>query len=287
MSSKPKWLQNLVEFLVDNLAVLLTIGFAGYIIYRHEVAQLAVSTNELLTAILGVLGLLATSEIVERYRRLGTIEKSVKRALSLLESRFTDRPSAIAFFEKLPDIDSYVQGASQIDLCGVTLVSTINRQFSNLRECLEQGATIRLLIIDPDSLGPQMAAHRVEPADVDYYRTRLEAVLRDIDYLHKSWAEYQMRQSSLSEKGALSARLLPYVPSFGLLSFDANRSNGIAFVEIYPHGTGHKTQPTFDLTPHRDGMWYEYFVDQFEQMWNSARPWNPQTAANAREESSN
>ena len=129
MLDKPKWLQKLISFLIDNITVLLTIGFAGYIIYRQELAHMAFSTDELLTAILGVLGLLATSEIIERYRRLNSINKSVKRALSLLESRFTDRPSAIAFFEKPPRLDSYVQAAEQIDLCGVTLSSTINKLF--------------------------------------------------------------------------------------------------------------------------------------------------------------
>lgn len=276
MSNKPEWLQNLLGFLIDNITVLLTIGFAGYIIYRREVAQVAVSTDGLLTAILGVLGLLATSEIVERYRKLNSIEESVKRALLLLESRFTQRPSAVAFFEKPPRLDSYVQGADQIDWCGVTLSSTINKQFGYLRERLKQGAKVRLLVIDPDSLAPQMSARRSEePDDVDYYRTRLEATLRDIDYLHKGWKEYQSQQGS-SQTGSFSVRFLSYAPSFGLLSFDARRSDGIVFVEVYPHGSGYESPPTFDLTPHRDGEWYHYFVDQFEQMWEGARPWEPE-----------
>ena len=100
MSDKPKWPQTIAEFLIDNLTVLLTIGFAGFIIYRQEIAQTALSIDDLLTAILGVLALLATSEIVERYRKLNSIEKMVNRALSFLESRFTERPSAIAFFMK-------------------------------------------------------------------------------------------------------------------------------------------------------------------------------------------
>jgi len=275
MLDKPKWLQKLISFLIDNITVLLTIGFAGYIIYRQELAHMAFSTDELLTAILGVLGLLATSEIIERYRRLNSINESVKRALSLLESRFTDRPSAIAFFEKPPRLDSYVQAAEQIDLCGVTLSSTINKLFGNLRERLRQGANIRLLVIDPDSLAPQMSAQRSEePDDTDYYRTRLEATLKDIEYLHKNWQEYQVQQGA--SKGSFFVRLLSYAPSFGLLSFDANRSNGIVFIEIYPHGSGYESPPMFNLTPYRDGEWYKYFTEQFEQMWEGAKLWQPQ-----------
>ena len=165
MSDKPKWLQTLAEFLIDNVTILLTIGFAGYIIYRQEVARIAVSVDELLTAILWVLGLLATSEIVKRYRRLNSIGKSNKHILSLLESRFASRPSALAFFQKPQSIDSYVQGAEQIDLCGLTLTSTINKQLSNLREGLRKGTRIRILIADPDSFALKMSVLRSEDSD--------------------------------------------------------------------------------------------------------------------------
>jgi len=277
MSDKPKWPQTIAEFLIDNLTVLLTIGFAGFIIYRQEIAQTALSIDDLLTAILGVLALLATSEIVERYRKLNSIEKMVNRALSFLESRFTERPSAIAFFQKHPNLDQYVQSATQIDLCGVTLTSTVNKQFGNLRERLQMGAKIRILIIDPDSAALKMTAERsTSPDDTDYYRVRLDATLREIAYLFRSWEEIKTLQGDSSRAGSLAVRLMSYAPSFGIISFNANQDNGIVFVEIYPHKFGFKTPPNFELTPKRDGDWYKYFVDQFEEMWNAAKPWRPQ-----------
>ena len=107
MSSRSKWPQIIAEFLIDNIAILLTIGFTGFVIYRQEIAQIAVLTDALLTAILGVLALLATSEIIERYRRINSIERSSSGILHVLESRFTDRPSAVAFFQKPPILDPY------------------------------------------------------------------------------------------------------------------------------------------------------------------------------------
>jgi hypothetical protein len=288
MTDKPKWLQGAIEFLIDNLTVLLTIGFAGYILYRQEVVQAAVSTDELLTAILAVLALLATSEIVERYRRLGSIERAVGRTLSLMESRFTDRPSAIGFFRKPPDLDAHVASANQIDLLGATLTTTVNKQFSHLRERLRQGAEVRVLIMDPDSLGLQMSANRSGTADDQgYYRTRLEATFRDLEYLAKEVAhpgtELQpLQQRNLAQGGSLSVRLLSYAPSFGLISFDAGCANGIAFVEIYPHMI-FREQPSFDLTAQRDGQWYTFFVQQFDEMWSGAKPWEPGSALRARE----
>ncbi len=277
MTNKPKWLQIIAEFLIDNLTVLLTIGYAGFIIYRQEIAQTALSTDDLLTAILGILALLATSEIVERYRKLNSIEKAVNRSLSFLESRFTDRTSAIAFFQKPPSLDHYVQSANQIDLCGVTLTSTLNKQFGNLRERLEAGAKIRILVVDPDSVALKMSAERsTSPDDTDYYRVRLDAAFREIAYLFKRLEEFKAVQGNSSKAGNLYVRLLSYAPSFGIISFDTQQDNGIAFIEVYPHKFGHKSPPTFDLIPRRDGDWYTYFVDQFDEMWNAAKPWEPQ-----------
>jgi hypothetical protein len=279
MSSK-KLPQATAEFLIDNLTTLLTIGLAGFVIYRQEIAQIKVSTDDLLTAILGVLALLATSEIVERYRRLNSIERAVNRSLTFLESRFTDRPSAIAFFKKHPSLDHYIQSANQIDLCGVTLTSTINKQFGNMRERLQVGAKIRILVVDPDSVALKMSAERsTSPDDTEYYRVRLDATFREIAYLFRSWEEFEAIQDGSSRAGSLSVRLLSYAPSFGIISLDANRDNGIVFVEIYPHKFGFKSAPTFDVTPHRDGNWYKYFVDQFDEMWDAARPWQPEHLA--------
>lgn len=276
MENKRKIHQTIAEFLIDNITILLTIGFAGYILIRQEVTQTAVSTDDLLAAILAVLALLATSEIVERHRRLSSIDKAVHRSLSFLESRFTDRPSAIAFFAKQPDLDPFVQAANQIDLCGVTLTSTINKQFGNLRERLQSGAKIRVLVIDSESTALKMCAERsTKPDDTEYYRVRLDATLRELEYLFKSWEEFKTMQTNGEKTGTLSVRLMSYAPSYGILSFDPNHDNGTAFVELYTHKQGYKSPPAFGLTSHRDGNWYKYFLGQFDEMWLAARPWQP------------
>lgn len=39
----------------------------------------------------------------------------------------------------------------------------------------------------------------------------------------------------------------------------------------------YRVQPAFDLTLYRDGEWYNFFVEQFEQMWQGGQPWVPGT----------
>jgi hypothetical protein len=275
MENRPKWLQGLIDFLVDNLITLLTIGFATYIIIRQGINKQAFQTNDLLTALLAVVGLLATSELLERYRKLNSIDTSNKRVLAMMESRFTDRPSAIAFFQKPDSLESQFKGAQQIDMCGVTLTSTINKQFSNIRELIRRGGRIRILIIDPNSLAPAMSAARSEATeDVGYYQKRIAATFEDLKFLNRSYQSGELFNEK-SSRGCLEIKLLGYAPSFGLVSFNKNRSNGEIVVEIYPHMSGYSSAPTFNLTPHRDGEWYKYFVEQFDEMWELGKPWQP------------
>jgi hypothetical protein len=277
MQDRPKWIVSLTEFLIDNFTVLATIGYTSYVIYRREILKATITTDDLITAVLAVLGLLATSEIIERYRKLTSIDRSNKRILSLLESQLTDRPSAIAFFEKLPALDTYIQSANSIDMGGFTLTSAINKQFSNIRERIKEGAIIRLLIADPDSLALQMASLRSEDPDEGiYFRKRLDASLQDIEYLHRFWTEHQAQSSNPTKKGSLFVRLLPYAPSFSVLVFDRAQSYGKVIVEIYAHKTFRETA-AFSLTSQRDGNWYEYFANQFEVMWKEAKVWEPRS----------
>jgi len=273
MKSKPKWFLGFTNFLLDNATVLATVFYASYLIYRREVYKANITTDDLITGVLAVLGLLAISEIIERYRKLANIERLSNKAVTLLESQFADRPSAIAFFEKMPPLDPFVQASTSIDLCGFTLTSTINKQFSSIRERLKDGANVRLLISEPDSLALQMASLRSEDPDEGiYFGKRLAATIQDIEYLHKTWREYQ--PSGKSKKGHLEVRLLPYAPSFSILVFNGNQPQGKVIVELYAHKTFMETA-VFTLNSQKDGNWYEYFISQFEVMWKDAKIWEP------------
>ena len=273
-NSRRRLLYEIVDVVVDNAALILTIGFAGFVIYRHDIAKEDVSVEQLLTAILWVIGLFAISEIVERYRKLNAIQKSVDRSVSFLESRLADRPSAIAFFQKQPEISRFIQRANQIDLCGVTLTTTLGKSYGNLRSRLGEGAKIRVMLIDVESTALEMSAQRSSnPKDLDYYRTHIDSSLRELAYLYKSLQEN--RTSKKSNIGSITVKLLSYAPSFGMINIDPDQRDGVVFVEIYPHKLGYETPPTFDLTQERDQDWYNYFVRQFDQMWNVAKLWDP------------
>ena len=272
MHDKPKWLTITIDFLLDNLTVLITIGYATYIVYWQEFRNGNISTDRLITAVITVLALLATSEFIERYRRLSKIEKSTDRLVSLVQNQIIDKPSASRFFEPTPVLDSYVKNAHTIDLMGFSLTSVLNKQVSNLRETIKNGGTVRIIVADPasKSLGIKMSALRSEePENEGYYQKRLASSFEDIDYLHRS------HQNLSTNKGIFDVHLVNYAPSFGIMAFDVNQPDGIIFVEVYPHGSGYDTQIAFSLTKSRDGEWFRYFQRQFEDIWKNTAKWEP------------
>jgi hypothetical protein len=166
------------EFVVDYYDTFIALGvsaIAGYFGVRNNNSLL------LLGAISATLAILSGSIIRDRKDR-----KELKQQITELKRSLPDRPSALSFFRKTPDLAPFLQQAHQIDLCGVTLTNTLNRQFAILRERLDAGGTIRLLIIDPASHAIEMSAQRsASPKDTEYYRRRSESALSDITYLIK------------------------------------------------------------------------------------------------------
>ena len=133
------------------------------------------------------------------------------------------------------------------------------------------------MIIAPTKENLQAAAKRSESGSVKYYEDRLEAALGDIQHLYRKWQDYN--KTHKNKAGKLAIGLLPYTPSFGLLSFTSVKNRRVIMVEMYPHHKGYERSPHFILNPETDDDWIDYFAIQFEEMWNRTTPWSPDQVA--------
>lgn len=167
-----------------------------------------------------------------------------------------------------------MQGAQQIDWCGVTIEEEIHTNITKIRDGLKTGSTVRILVANPMSNALEMSALRSQGMRQERFKQKLDATLADMAYLHGCWTSYKSQETG-KLIGSLSVRLLPYAPSFGVFSFNKDGSNSVLFIEVYAHADGFGSFPQFVLTPQKDGRWYKFFVSQFEEMWESARPWTP------------
>ena len=76
--------EDVIWFLVENVPSLLTVAFAAYVLVQSQRA--ALQEMEVLLWLLGIVGLLATSELIERFRRLKRIEGASLRTLDAIQS---------------------------------------------------------------------------------------------------------------------------------------------------------------------------------------------------------
>ncbi|MCB0032470.1 MAG: hypothetical protein KDE51_00505 [Anaerolineales bacterium] len=201
-----------------------------------------------------------------------------ERVDALLKKLNQTKPSADQFFlQKRPELDDYIRQAKQIDLCGVTLTSTINKQLGNLRQCLGSGGRLRVMVIDPASAALGMAADRGEQTKskaIQYYTKRIDATFNDLVYLHENLKLIE------GNSDQIEVRLLPYPPSFGFYGFEIPPNNSCFIVEYYPHHSlGHGVTPSTTLTRENDAYWYNFYKQQYETMWERATIWEPTIAA--------
>jgi hypothetical protein len=260
---QPSRLQTFVEYLLDNLFDIATIVVAGYLVIRHQVKPFTSSDiGELATWILAVLGLIAVSGLWDRNRRLHRIERLSEESRDLALRYLTRRVRASDFFlseRRLSDKD--LSSATTVFMVGKTLARTTREYMYILGQRLVAGATIRFVILDPNSEALlEQAVLQSFGAPIDFWRNTLHTVETVIDAIAKT----------PGSKGKVEIGYLPYIPSFGLIMLDPDEPHGFCFVELYHHRSA-EFKPSFELRASDDPHWYKFFRQQFEIMWTSCR----------------
>ena len=211
---------------------------------------------------LATLALLAISTISSR-EQVDAFQRRIESLATLVEENVLGKIRAESFFlTEEPKLEAELEHAKHIYIAGATLTRTVTNYLGIFERRLREGASIRIVIIDPNSDAAKQAALRSYGVkDDDFYRNRIKPTLDLLSIL-----------SSLPDlKGKLELRFLPYVPSFGLVLIDPDGAEGSIYVEVYQHRSL-EPHPSFLLDAHRDEKWYRFFRHQFETLWSSARP---------------
>jgi hypothetical protein len=247
-------------FLGHNLEIYLTVSVS---LALGLLGIFSVVENRIIAAAtLGTLALLAFSNLTSR-NQVGELRDSVRQlATAVSEVVRDDVPAGRFLAVKAPSIQEELRGANDIRLVGVTLGRTVRDLAGGMERRLRAGATVRIVIIDPDSSAPLDAVARtLGVTSADLYRPRIASAIEILTHL----------ASRAQAGGHVEVRLLPFVPAFGMYLIDPNEPDGRVYVELYQHRSL-EPNPTFALQAERDGHWYSFFVRQFDILWDSARP---------------
>lgn len=224
-------------------------------------ARVGIATNEMLQWISIILALLATTQLLDRFRIMRDIDSKLERLID----RSQGISGATSFFaERIPYLEERFHKARSIAINGMTLSTTSDKFWGTFKQRIEDGAEIRLVIIDPEHPALSVAANRF------HKHQDPQRVKREIEHTLDNLESLMERTGS---KGSFQVRLLPYIPPYGIQLIDANSSQAEIWVELYTFRD--EPEPSFHLIPSRDGAWFAFFQQQFETMWNASRDWKP------------
>lgn len=256
-------LQKVIDFVLDNIFDIITIGIASSLVIRHAVRPFtSADIGELAVWILSVLGLLAVSGLWDRHRRLRRIEKLTEESNALILRRISGKIYANDFFVSTKLTDDVFSSANKILLAGITLTRMTREFMYALGQRLIAGAEIRLIIIDRavDSVMETMVSRSMGETTADYWRTRMQTVEAVVEAI----------AATPGATGRLKIGHLPYIPSFGLIFIDPDESHAFCRVELYHHRSA-ELNPTFEIRASDDRSWYDFFRRQYDILWNSCR----------------
>jgi hypothetical protein len=236
-----------------TMAVSLVLGVLGMLNVVNS-AMLAGAT-------LAMLGLVGAASLGGRLQ-----VTSLGEATAELANLVRERPEAAVSVDRLLSVSTSgtgadLPGAVDIRILGVTLCRTLRNTVLTLRSRLDDGATVRIALLEPSPDALQEAARRsTVPGSPELFQHRLQPT---IDLLRQLAAD--------APAGRFQVRLLSFVPAFGLIITDPSEAHGRVDVDIYSHRLA-VGEPTLTLLADRDRRWYPHFLQEFERIWSTGRP---------------
>lgn len=219
-------------------------------------------TNQVLAAILVVLGALASAMIVDGYSNTVYRKKldSVEESLELLLSRRTTPD--LETREILKPLAAWAPEAHNITIVGRSL-SIILWQSEYFRERLDGGATVRMVLMDHRNEGLLDAVARISGWEQGSLNASFET------------AQQQLQRISrlAGESSELEIRTLDAIMTMSFVSIDQGRPNASIIVEFLPYRVDPDRRPHLLLTATEHPEWYRYFLSVIDSIWNDAEAW--------------
>jgi hypothetical protein len=162
-------------------------------------------------------------------------------------------------------MDAFIRQSSDLFLCGISLIATVQGYRGLLREKVKQGARLRFLVLDPESpdvVGISDMWHRPQ----DHLANDIRGTLADLAVL-RGIAES-------AKTGSVAVRLLTSQPTFSFALRNVGKPDSVLRAELRGGGMEVMTRPGWELRP-LDSPWYERLVGACERLWNSSKPWHP------------
>ena len=259
---KKKW-----KFILSNLDTLIAIFLCIFVaIYG------VISGNQILFSLIAaVLGIIAFSLIRDRTAKDNLLHTVVSLE-KLVRELISGKAKSEKFFvnrNQLPSLSITMKKSKHtLDMMGTSLLSVGITYQATLRELIESGVKIRLLVSNPDNstLQEYLSKRYLEAETAIVHANQVRTSLTNL-------AQFVF---SVDKGDAIQIRITDHVQTISYIGNDVEKPTGRIQVEFYLNKTGLERDPIFFLDSTQDIHWYNEFKNQFEFLWNDAEGIDPQ-----------
>jgi hypothetical protein len=143
--------------------------------------------------------------------------------------------------------------------CGISLINVIPQLKEDFqRKLKKEGAKIRFLLIDPEWSALKSVADCTLETEKGI-RLDIEVSIERIEHIAKKGIG----------NGEIELRLLKVAPGYSMVLIDPEKPYGRIIVEFIGYGSPILERPHIELTRQKDSPWYEYFLRQYNKLWNA------------------
>lgn len=240
----------------QHLDLLVAVALAGLLVLLAIVDTWVVhvvppekTIPTVLSGVLAVLGVLASSFLVTRHRLESLTRASSEDVVELLRQK--------------PDLRPFLVASARVRMLGLNLRSTLHDHYYVLLEAVRRGLRLEVMVVDPTKVDLTDVALRFSrggaPAN---FIADFEAAVRNVAELN----------AAALQANAVQLRLIRFVPSFSLCVFDRTPGEAVALAEIYNYRSKNRSVPKILVDQGTHPFWFGHFQDQFDTLWQAAEP---------------
>lgn len=259
-----KRLVNIFLVSLEYLPSVVTLAFAAYVAALNEVK--ALSAEILLKWILILIGLIATSELVERTGKMRRIENALSKVQDTVDKEHQRISAEKLFWTDFPDHRPYLKDAKTVSCGGTTQFLFTTKYAATFKKKVQEGCEFRFLVVNPDGPGVITAFKR------GGVFSNIEAVRQE---LMRTLDNLKVLINASKRKHQVQVRLAEYDLAVSMSLINSQQTDGVALIGLYPQKSYWEVMPVFELIRSRDPNWFQFFVDQYDRMWADATSWHP------------
>jgi hypothetical protein len=164
------------------------------------------------------------------------------------------------------ELSLLIEKASQIDALGYSLRTLIHNGQNHLVNAIKKGASVRLIVIDPDGKAIEMMKAIKPETGI------AKDIIRSLEIAQIKIQE-QIQQSPV---GRFEIRVIDWIPSCSLLILNSSSDDALMEVGYFPPNykktVGHKVHIYFSKK--KGKVQFDEYVKEFDELWAMANPYD-------------